>query len=410
MLIFYNIGIKFYFLLIFTASFFNKKAKLWVKGRKNWKVKYSNLAIEKSTWFHFASLGEFEQGKPLIEKIKELFPDKKVVITFFSPSGYEVRKNSPLGDYILYLPLDSRQNALDFIRIFKPETAFFNKYDYWFHFYRELYLQNIPLYVTSAIFRPNQIFFKNYGSFNRRILSFVTHFFVQNEESKNLLRSIGLNNSSITGDTRFDSVSNLSQKAKDLPFIYEFKQDKKLLMIGSSWSDDEKLLSEWINKNTDNWKAIFAPHEIKENRINSLLSLFEQKNIIRHSQINSVDLSKYDIMIIDNIGMLSSLYRFADITYIGGGFNKSGIHNTLEAAVWARPVIFGPNYQKFKEAKDLVKLQAGFSYQTQQELNTILNNLSSDESLRTQSGFKAKSYVDSNIGATEKIIEMVYSS
>ncbi len=314
-----------------------------------------------------------------------------------------------MGNYILYLPLDTKQNAINFIRIFKPEIAFFNKYEYWHHFFKELHKQNIPLYVTSAIFRPQQIFFKPYGGFNRKILSYVSHFFVQNQQSQDLLNSIGLHNHSITGDTRFDSVSNLSKKIKDLPFVNNFRQDKKLLVIGSSWPEDEKMLSGWINQNTENWKAIFAPHEIKEEKIQALAAHFPKEQVIRHSQIENKDLGAYKVMIIDNIGMLSSLYRFANITYIGGGFNKSGIHNTLEAAAWAKPVVFGPNYQKFQEAKDLVEIQAGFSYQTQQELAIILNNLSTDEAFRTRSGAKAKEYVDRNIGATEKIISTVYS-
>lgn len=408
MLIFYNIGIHFFFLLASFASLFNNKAKLWVKGRKDWQNKWKNIPQERTVWFHFASLGEFEQGKPLIERIRKMFPSKKIVITFFSPSGYEVRKNSPLGDYILYLPLDTRKNAQYFIKIFNPEIVFFNKYEYWFHFFRETKKAGIPLYVTSAIFRPDQIFFKRYGGFNRSILKFVDHFFVQNKQSGDLLDNINLHNHSLTGDTRFDSVSDLAKRVKDLPFIECFANQKQLFIIGSSWPEDEINLAPWIIKNSASWKAIFAPHEIKEEKIAQLIKLFPEGSVIRHSEIQHKDLSQYQVMIIDNIGMLSTLYSKADLTYIGGGFNKSGIHNTLEAAAWGKAVVFGPNYQKFQEAKDLVSIKGGFSYSTKEELNSVLDQLSSDKNFRNEAAQKAKTYVEKNIGATDLIINKVY--
>ncbi|ADY54372.1 Three-deoxy-D-manno-octulosonic-acid transferase domain-containing protein [Pseudopedobacter saltans DSM 12145] len=410
MLTFYNIGIHFFFLLASLAALFNNKAKLWIEGRKNWKNKWESIPEEKTVWFHFASLGEFEQGKPLIERIRGMFPDKKIVITFFSPSGYEVRKNSHLGDYILYLPLDTKSNARDFLRIFNPEIAFFNKYEYWFHFFKETHQAGIPLYVTSAIFRPNQIFFKSYGSFNRRILSYASHFFVQNKQSEELLSKIGLNNHTLSGDTRFDSVNDLAKKLKDLPFIDSFSGRHQLFIIGSSWPEDEANLSPWITKNFGSWKAMFAPHEIDEERIEQIIKLFPKGSVIRHSQIADQELSNYHVMIIDNIGMLSTLYSKADLTYIGGGFNKSGIHNTLEAAAWGKAVVFGPNYHKFQEAKDLVDIQAGFSYSTQQELNSVLDKLAFDENYRNQAAKKAKEYVALNIGASEIIINKIYGN
>lgn len=410
MLTFYNIGIRFFFFLVSFASLFNNKAKLWVQGRKNWQRKYQDIPDGEKVWFHFASLGEFEQGKPLIERIRELFPQKKIIITFFSPSGYEVRKNSPLGDYILYLPLDTAQNAQDFLNIFKPESAFFNKYEYWYHFFKETHQAGIPLYLTSSIFRPNQIFFKPYGGFNRSILNFVTHFFVQNKQSGDLLDSINIKNHSLTGDTRFDSVSNLTKRLKDLPFIDKFKDGKKLFVIGSSWPEDEQNLAPWIISNQGNWKAIIAPHEIGKEKIDSLEKLFPADSVIRHSAINNQDISQYTVLIIDNIGMLSTLYNVADMTYIGGGFNKSGIHNTLEAAAWGKAIVFGPNYQKFQEAKDLVSIGAGFSYQNREELHQILTKLSEDNELRTVAAQKARQYVQENIGATNLIIKQVYES
>jgi 3-deoxy-D-manno-octulosonic-acid transferase len=410
MLAIYNIGIKIYYFLVFLVSPFNKKAKKWISGRRGWKEKWSNYPITSPTaWFHFASLGEFEQGKPLLEAYKDKFPNKKIVITFFSPSGYEIRKNSPLGDYILYLPLDTIKNARDFVAIFKPEVAFFNKYEYWFHFFRALHEKQIPLYVTSAIFRPNQAFFKSFGSFNRQILSFVTHFFVQNKQSQDLLKSIRLHNSTISGDTRFDSVNNLSKKTKDLPFIIRFKADSSLIIAGSSWPEDEKLLVQWFIENAENRKIVFAPHEIKEDKINSLTKLFPDGWVIRHSEIKEQNLADFKVLIIDNIGMLSSLYPYGEIAYIGGGFG-AGIHNTLEAAAWGMPVVFGTNYQKFQEAKDLIALEAGFSIANQQELNHILNKLNTDIDYLKQAGWKAKTYVEKNIGATKIIMDKVFQN
>jgi 3-deoxy-D-manno-octulosonic-acid transferase len=404
----YNIGIKFYYLFILFASFFNDKAKKWIDGRKDWKEKYKKSEISSSIWFHFASLGEFEQGKPLLEAIRAHSPQQKIVITFFSPSGYEIRKNSPLGDYILYLPLDTAKNANDFIKIFKPSLVFFNKYEYWYHFFKALNEHQIPLYVTSAIFRPQQIFFKFYGGFNRQILSYVSHFFTQNKESGDLLSKIGLNNYTLSGDTRFDSVNNLAQKVKELPFVKAFKNKSKLLVAGSTWPDDEKILANWYLNQKDDWKIIFAPHEIKSEKIKALQHLFDDKMVIKHSEIFDLDkLHSYKVLVIDNIGMLSSLYPYGEIAYIGGGFGV-GIHNTLEAATWGLPVTFGPNYQKFQEAKDLIKNEAGFSIQNQEELNSVLDKLTQDEAFCTQCGKNAKAYVKENIGATEIIMKKVF--
>ncbi|WP_304069029.1 3-deoxy-D-manno-octulosonic acid transferase [Pedobacter glucosidilyticus] len=404
----YNIGIKFYYLFIHFASFFNIKAKKWIDGRKNWREKYKNLSDTPTIWFHFASLGEFEQGKPLLEAVRNKYQQQKIVITFFSPSGYEIRKNSPLGDYILYLPLDTAKNAQDFIRIFKPSVAFFNKYEYWYHFFKALNQHHIPLYITSAIFRPQQIFFKFYGGFNRQILSYVTHFFTQNKESDDLLSSIGLRNFTLCGDTRFDSVNNLAQKVKELPFVKAFKNESKLLIAGSTWPDDEKLLSQWFIKKQNDWKILFAPHEIKPEKIKALQQLFNDEVVIKHSEIADLDaLRNYKILIIDNIGMLSSLYPYGEIAYIGGGFGV-GIHNTLEAATWGLPVIFGPNYQKFQEAKDLIKNEAGFSIKNQEELNIVLTKLTQNEVYCINSGKKAQAYVKENVGATALIMKKVF--
>src|SRR6476659_3137442 len=261
----YHIGIKIYYFFILVVSLFNTKAKYWIEGRRNWRKKFSEVSKEPKIWFHFASLGEFEQGKPLLQAIRKQIPEKKIVITFFSPSGYEIRKNSPLGDYILYLPIDTKKNAEDFIRIFNPEMGVFNKYEYWYAFFKSLNEHRIPIYVTSAIFRENQVFFKWYGSFNRKILSYVTRFFVQNEKSSELLKSIGFNNFTLSGDTRFDSVLDLAKNKKEFPIIQKFKGDQKLLIAGSTWPEDEKILSNYPFN--DDWKLIIAPHEISEAKI-----------------------------------------------------------------------------------------------------------------------------------------------
>lgn len=404
----YHIGLKIYYFFILIYSFFNAKAKKWIDGRKNWRQTFKEIPKEPKIWFHFASLGEFEQGKPLLQTVRNQYPQKKIIITFFSPSGYEIRKNSTLGDFILYLPLDSPKNAADFIAIFNPEIAIFNKYEYWYFFYKALHQHQIPVYVTSAIFRENQAFFKWYGRFNRKILSYVSHFFVQNRISGELLKSIGLHNFTISGDTRFDSVLNLAKDKKEIPIIKQFKSNKKLIIAGSTWPEDEKLLSNFhLN---DHWKLVIAPHEIAEHKLAELESFFEGKSI-RYSSINDDYKFHEDIkvLIIDNIGMLSSLYAYGEIAYIGGGFG-AGIHNTLEAAAWGLPVLFGPNHQKFQEAKDLITHKAGFTFHHQSSLNTILDLLMNHEDSRKKAGEIASNYVAKNTGATKKIMEFIFKT
>lgn len=408
MLLFYTLGIKFYYILIYLVSFFNIKAKQWIDGRKNWRQKYNPNTKTQKVWFHFASLGEFEQGKPLLQAIRSQHPDKEIIITFFSPSGYEIRKNSPLGDYILYLPIDSVKNANDFIELFKPEMAIFNKYEYWYFYFKVLHLKQIPLYVTSAIFRPKQIFFKPYGGFNRKILSFVTQFFVQNEESVHLLKSIGFNNSILSGDTRFDSVLDLTKNKKEFPLIEKFKEENLLFIAGSTWPEDENLIINFINEQVLPWKFIIAPHEISEIKLSDLEKSLGSTSI-RYSELEKTGLSEAKVLIIDNIGMLSSLYAYGEIAYIGGGFG-AGIHNTLEAAAWGLPVIFGPNHHKFQEAKDLIRLKGGFTVSNQTELNNFFIQLISNESLRKEAGKIAKNYITANIGATQVIMKNIFSS
>jgi 3-deoxy-D-manno-octulosonic-acid transferase len=403
MLLIYNLIIRFYLSLILLSSFFNKKAKLWVNGRKN--VKFLN--VKNSIWFHFASLGEFEQGRPVLEAYRGKYPNDTIVITFFSPSGYEIRKNTPLADYVYYLPLDTKANAIRFIEAINPSIAVFTKYEYWYHYFNELHQRNIPLYVISGIFRPKQVFFKWYGGLHRKILSFVTHFFVQDEQSVGLLKTIGISNATVSGDTRFDRVWQNSTSAKQLGFVEQFKAGKPIFIGGSTWPEDEELVTQLIPLYPE-WKFIFAPHEIEEGKIARLLKLLPADECIRHSEITGTTraLSDFRVLIIDNIGMLSSLYQYGDIAFIGGGFG-AGIHNTLEAAAFGLPVIFGPNYLRFKEACDLIELQLGFSIENETRLKTIAKRLISNNALRSEKGTAIKAYVKAHTGATEQIMQTI---
>ncbi|WP_317131817.1 MULTISPECIES: 3-deoxy-D-manno-octulosonic acid transferase [Mucilaginibacter] len=411
----YNIGIKLYSLFIRFAALFNNKAKLWVAGRKNPVF----VRIESSIWFHFASLGEFEQGRPILEAMRNLHPKKKIVVTFFSPSGYEIRKNTPLADYVYYLPLDTARNARRFIDAINPEIVIFTKYEYWFHFFNEANKRNIPLYIVSGIFRLTQVFFKWYGGFNRRILSLVSHFFLQDEASVQLLKGIGITNTSVSGDTRFDRVWANAQNPKVLPLIQQFKNGHKLFIAGSTWPQDENILTKLVSQYPD-WKFIFAPHEIPEEKINNLIELLPQGKAITFSQLRteaeglksgdfinqSLTSNNLQSLVIDNIGMLSSLYAYADVAYIGGGFGV-GIHNTLEAAAFGLPVIFGPNYQKFNEARELIAIKAGFSISNETELKDIVDTLVNDEAFYNITRKKVFNYVKENVGATDMIMKYI---
>ncbi|MDB5007934.1 MAG: 3-deoxy-D-manno-octulosonic acid transferase [Mucilaginibacter sp.] len=405
MLLPYNIGIQLYFLAIYLVSFFNKKAKLWINVRKNCQL----IRFTDSIWFHFASLGEFEQGRPVLEQLKQLYPDNKIVITFFSSSGFEVRKNTPLADAVYYLPLDTAANARAFVNAINPKFAVFTKYEYWYHFFNELHGNDIPIYVISAIFRPEQVFFKWYGDLHRKILSFVKYFFVQDAGSKQLLHGLGINQVIVSGDTRFDRVWTNALKPKEIPIVADFKNDYKAFIAGSTWPRDEKLVATLVTEFPD-WKFIIAPHEIEEGKIKNLIDMLPPDSAIRYSQLTTYNsqLTTYQVLIIDNIGMLSSLYQYGDIAFIGGGFG-AGIHNTLEAAAFGLPVIFGPNYAKFKEAKDLIDLNAGFSIDNANELNFITGKLINDEVFYTAVSEKIRDYVKEHTGATKTIVDHIYS-
>ena len=405
----YNIGIKLYYFTIWLASFFNAKASLWISGRK--KQRFANF--NGSIWFHFASLGEFEQGRPILEAMRERHPGKKIVVTFFSPSGYEIRKNTPLADAVYYLPLDTAKNARHFINTVNPEIAVFTKYEYWYHYFNELHKKDVSLYIISGIFRPKQVFFKWYGGINRKILTFVSHFFLQDEQSRQLLQTLGLTNTTVSGDTRFDRVWANAQQPKQVPGITEFKKVQKVFVAGSTWPEDEKLLATLPALYPD-WKFIFAPHEINEEKINNLINLLPANSVVRYSEWaenskfkiqNSKDQidNSPRVLIIDNIGMLSSLYGYGDIAYIGGGFGV-GIHNTLEAAAFGLPVIFGPNYLKFNEARELIALKAGFSISNEAQLKGITDSLITDDAFYNVTSKKIREYVQEHTGATQIIM------
>ncbi|WP_207424672.1 3-deoxy-D-manno-octulosonic acid transferase [Desertivirga brevis] len=414
MLILYNFGIKIYYFFIFILKYFNKKAKLWFDGRVGI---FDNIASKvdptvKKIWFHFASLGEFEQGRPVLEEMRKIYPDKKILITFFSPSGYELRKNYAGADYIFYLPMDTASNARRFLKLVNPEIVIFTKYEFWYHYFRQLHQSNVPLYLISGIFRPNQPFFKWYGSFNRKILSFVSHFFVQDEGSKELLKAIGITNVTVSGDTRFDRVAENAAAPKRFELVERFCYNSKVFVGGSTWPPDEKLLAELVAKYSD-WKFVFAPHEIKADKINALIGLLPANTTVKYSEIKNLtgrdDIDQAirgrSVLIIDNIGMLSSLYQYGKVSYIGGGFGV-GIHNTLEAAAFGIPVIFGPNFSKFLEAKALIANGGGFTISNSGELLEIMGKLQSEE-FRSKAGNAAEFYVEKSKGATGTILKYI---
>ena len=403
MQIVYNVLIYIYTGILNIASLFNQKALLWVNGRRGWysKLKANYAPGEQTIWFHCASLGEFEQGRPVIEMIKDKAPDIKIILTFFSPSGYEVRKNYKLADYICYLPADTPGNASDFISILKPSLAVFIKYEFWNNYISELRKKDIPLYLVSGIFRPDQHFFKWYGGFFRRILKKFTHIFVQDKRSSDLLQKIGIQNTTIAGDTRFDRVSQIAAAAKTLPILEKFRNGEKLFLAGSSWRHDEEIIAGFINQDPGRMKWVFAPHEIEKYNVDRLEKLFKT-NVVRYSEFNE-ESNNARVLIIDNIGILSSAYRYAFIAAIGGGFGK-GIHNILEPACWGTPVLFGPNYKGFKEAVDLISGEGAFCYRNSDEFKSIIDNWLADEKLYKFSSDMVTGYIRKNTGATEQIV------
>jgi 3-deoxy-D-manno-octulosonic-acid transferase len=401
----YNIGIKLYKLFIILAAPFNTKAKQWLSGRNDvwqkleeWRKANDGAII----WLHAASLGEFEQGRPLIEKIKSNFPQKKIVLTFFSPSGYEVRKNYSGADLILYLPLDTPQNAAKWMDILKPEKVFFVKYEYWANYFFEIKKKNIPLFVVSGIFREEQRFFKG-SEFWQSVLKCVHFFFLQNEKSGNLLSSIGLSNYAVCGDTRFDRVVDIKQKSKEIELAKNFVSSGITIVAGSSYREEEGVLHRLMSEYHD-LRLIIAPHYIDEGRITEITRMFEKYGATRFSEGSVREDSR--VLVIDNMGMLSSLYRYGQIAVIGGGFGK-GIHNTLEAAVYGMPVVFGKKHEKFDEAVQLVKVGAALAAKDREEMEKELRELLDNEKKRMEMGQRADELVKSNVGAVSVIFEKI---
>ncbi|OQY03088.1 MAG: hypothetical protein B6I20_05780 [Bacteroidetes bacterium 4572_117] len=403
----YTLGLILFRFILIIISPFNTKAKLWIKGRQNILNRISDSLAddEKRIWIHAASLGEFEQGRPIIEKLKQDYPGYKLFLTFFSPSGYEIRKNYEFADYIFYLPNDTSTKAKKFIELVKPQFVLFIKYEYWYNYLMTLKKKNIPTYMVSSIFRKNQIFFKWYGKWYKQMLMSVTHFFVQNQESKELLQKLKYNNVSVTGDTRFDRVFEVYKQATPFPVIEKFKNKRNIIIAGSTWKPDEEILTNYINTKDNSWKYIIAPHEIHERNIKRIEYSLHKKTI-RYSQADEKTITEYDVLIIDNVGMLSSLYRYGNIAYIGGGFS-TGIHNILEAATFGIPVIFGPDYKNFQEAQSLLKLGGAFSINNQKDFNDITNSLITNKLIKEKGGI-CKTYINKNKGATFKIIDHIF--
>lgn len=416
----YNIVIYFVLWGIAIASLFNEKVrKMWRGEREAFKILKQKVDPNaKYIWFHAASLGEFEQGRPLMERIRKDYPQYKILLTFYSPSGYEVRKNYEGADIICYMPVDTRLNAIRFLRLVRPVMAFFIKYEFWSNFLHILKHRNIPTYSVSSIFREDQVFFKWYGRNYAGVLKCFTRFFVQNEESKRLLEGIGITAVDVVGDTRFDRVLQIKEAAKQLPICEAFRtgvassqsadvphHDFKVFVAGSSWPSDENIFIPFFNEHKD-WRLLIAPHVIAEEHLKLILSLIKGKKVVRYTQTTPEEAADADVLIIDCFGLLSSMYNYGDVAYIGGGFGV-GIHNTLEAAVWNMPVIFGPNNKKFQEAQGLLKSGGGFEINTYEEFSALMSSLMNDETFLKQAGDKAGAFVAHLAGATDKVLASV---
>ena len=373
-------------------------------GRKNvfQQLKQKINPNDKTIWIHCASLGEFEQGLPIIEGLKKIYSSHKIVLTFFSPSGYEIKKNSLAADVITYLPLDTKTNAREFINIIQPELVFFVKYEFWPNYLAELKKQNIETYLVSGIFRKEQAFFKWYGKSMQKSLKTFTHFFVQNNISEELLHSINFRNTTISGDTRFDRVVEILSRDNTLDYINQFKDNKTTIVYGSSWPEDEAIYLDYINTSTKQIKHIIAPHNIKKKQI-ELLTNSISKSVVLYSEMAGKNLADYDVFIIDTIGLLTKIYNYADVAFVGGGF-KTGLHNTLEPAVFGIPIISGPEYQKFQEAKDLVTLKGLLIVNSKTEYQTTIEQLINSKQFRVTTGHINEIYVIKKAGATAKTI------
>ncbi len=402
-IILYNIG-------VWVASFFSKKVRtMWKGEHQTFRVLREKIDPNAMyIWFHAASLGEFEQGRPIMEAIRREHPGYKILLTFFSPSGYEVRKNYDGADVVVYLPIDTKRNARRFLRLTNPVMAFFIKYEFWSNYLHMLKERHVPTFSVSSIFRPNQIFFRAYGKGYGKVLDCFTHFFVQNEESRDLLKSIGIDCVSVTGDTRFDRVLQIRDAGKSLPIVENFvggtvEERPHVFIAGSSWPPDEDIFIRYFNEHRD-WKLIIAPHVIGDDHMKQILGKLERK-AVRYTEATTENVVGAECLIIDCFGLLSSIYRYADVTYVGGGFGV-GIHNVLEAAVWGKPVIFGPNNKNFQEAQGLLKAGGGFEITGYDDFVGVMRKLADDKALE-QSRERAGGFVESLAGATRQIMKEV---
>ena len=403
----YNAGLQLYQAGVRLAALAGKtKARRWLEGRQHWQMRMRQAGISSRPviWVHAASLGEFEQGRPLLEALRKAFPTYKILLTFFSPSGYEVRKDYKGADYICYLPLDTRRNARAFLDMAQPALAIFIKYEFWYHYLTALHTRSIPTLLVSGIFRKDQVFFKGYGGMFRQLLRQLTHIFVQNRASLELLQAIGLQNSSVSGDTRFDRVSALLGEEAALPAIASFAAGQQLVVAGSTWPEDEQLLQQLWKTPRPGLKLIIAPHEIHDSHLDAITALFP--SAVKYSALKA-GATPADVLIIDNIGMLTALYRYATIAYVGGGFGKDGIHNLLEPAVYSKPVLIGPEFRKYFEAVELVNLKGALVVADAAQLQELVNVLLDDPAYYHKTAAIAGNYVAANTGATWKILHYI---
>ena len=399
----YNIAIYLYLLGVAVCSLFNEKVrKMWRGERDAFRILREKVdPAAQYVWFHAASLGEFEQGRPLMERLRKEHPEYKILLTFFSPSGYEVRKNYEGADIICYLPLDTIINARRFLRAIRPVKAYFIKYEFWYNYLHILKHRGVPVYSVSSIFRPDQVFFKWYGREYSHVLKCFTHYFVQNELSKNLLAKIGITDVTVVGDTRFDRVLQIKEAAKQLPVVEAFKQDAKVFVAGSSWPPDEDIFIRYFNQHKE-WKLIIAPHVIGEDHLQQIEKSLVGRKVVRYTEATQENVADAEVLMINCFGLLSSIYHYGDVAYVGGGFGV-GIHNLLEAAVWDVPVFFGPNNQKFQEAQGL-KQSGGFEIGSYEDFEAQMNRFASEPAYLQEEGRRAGLFVKSQAGAMEKII------
>ncbi len=404
----YNLGIFGYYLLVRIVSVRNEKARKWLEGRKDIFKRLSDTIIpgDQILWFHASSLGEFEQGRPVIEAIRKLWPEYKILLTFFSPSGYELRKNYPYADYIFYLPLDTKRNASRFIKIVRPKKVFFIKYEFWYNFLTQLKEENIPTYIFSALFRPSQVFFKPWGKWYLKAIASYEHIFVQNQESYDLLHKYGFRNVSLSGDTRLDRVGQIADAAPRLEKLEFFCGDQRAIIAGSTWKEDEDLFIPYVNKSPNGLKFVIAPHEVTPQTLERI-SNSVGKSYVFYSTASQDDLVNADVLIADGYGYLNSIYRYGMLAYVGGGFN-SGIHSILEPAVFGLPVIFGPDYHKFQEAFDMLDLGAATCINDGAELESEIETFRLNPEKLLNASHIARGYVDKNRGASNEIVKYLF--